>query len=76
MSGYRAGLPADCAVVDRRIVRVAFRPVWREEADNRPMVVRLGSAEGRQIVERVADLSAELGTRLEPDGDEVVVWER
>jgi hypothetical protein len=37
--------------------------------------MRLGSAEGRQIVERVADLSAELGTRLEPDGDEIVVWE-
>jgi hypothetical protein len=39
------------------------------------MVARIGSADGRQIVERVADLSAELGTCLEPDGDEVVVRE-
>ena len=75
MSGYRTGLLAEFAVVNRRIGRVAFRPVWREEADNRPSVAEIGSVQGRQIVERVTELSAELATRFTRTGDEVVVWE-
>jgi poly-gamma-glutamate capsule biosynthesis protein CapA/YwtB (metallophosphatase superfamily) len=70
----RTGLLARCEVADKRITRVAVRPVLRRDDPlNQPELVGLDHPHGRRIADRVAELSAELGTQLRPQGDELVV---
>jgi poly-gamma-glutamate synthesis protein (capsule biosynthesis protein) len=64
------GLLARCIVDDGRIVEASFVPV-RRGADNCVAILDPTAPEGAAVVERTADLSRELGTRLEVVGQEV-----
>jgi poly-gamma-glutamate synthesis protein (capsule biosynthesis protein) len=75
MKKHRTGLVAQCAVVDGRINKVSFKPVWRHDDDlNQPEILDIDDPKGHEIVTRVVQLSAALGTTLTPSQGEMVVW--
>ena len=73
----RTGLIADFQINDGRVTRVAFRPLSRRDPLNRvdPLDAREGA--GKEIADRVAELSAELGTKFVGTDREgrMIVWE-
>jgi len=73
----RDGLLADFQITDGRITRVAFRPVSRRDPLNRVDLLDPAEGRGKEIADRVAELSAELGTTfVGADGEgRIVVWE-
>jgi hypothetical protein len=74
MRSHRTGLLARCRIADRQLVDVAVRPVLRRSDQlNQPELVPLDDPAGRQIADRVVDLSRELATALRRRGDELVV---
>jgi poly-gamma-glutamate synthesis protein (capsule biosynthesis protein) len=77
MRKHPTGLLARCDVVGGRIERVSVRPVLRRDDDlNQPELVTLDHPRGRAIVDRVLELSRDLGSELLVSGDELVVLER
>ena len=74
MAKWRSGLLVHCGIENKKIRNISFKPVWRREDDlNQPEVVAIDHVQGRRIVERVIELSEEVGTTLEVTGNEVVV---
>lgn len=73
MTGRRDGLLVHCAVREKKLVKVSFAPVWRNEP-GQPQVVSPRSTEGRGVVRTVENLSSPLGTKFKAEGEEVVVW--
>lgn len=74
MRPHRTGLIAECLVADRRIQRVAIRPVWRHDDDlNQPDILPLDDPRGRRIVERVVQSSQGRGALLTEVDDALVV---
>jgi len=73
----RDGLLADFRIADGRINRVAFRPVSRRDPLNRTDFPNPNEGKGKEIADRVAELSAELGTKFAGTDNEgrVIVWE-
>lgn len=76
LADRRSGLLADFEIAEGRITRVAFRPVTRRDPLNRVEFADPSEGVGKQIADRVAELSAELGTNfVGPDGEgRVIVW--
>ena len=64
------GLLARCVVDHGRVVDTSFVPV-RRGADNGVTILHPAAPEGAAVVERTANLSRDLGTRLEVVGQEV-----
>ncbi|MCH8229444.1 MAG: CapA family protein [Chloroflexi bacterium] len=74
MARWRSGLLVHCGIENKKISSVSFKPVWRREDElNQPEVVSLDHVQGHRIVDRVIELSLELGTTLKCVGNEVVV---
>ncbi|MDE3076531.1 MAG: CapA family protein [Chloroflexota bacterium] len=69
----RHGLLARFEISGGAVKRVSFRPVTRTRNDaNQVQILSASSAEGREIVERVAELSKGFGTRLTTEEDGTV----
>ena len=77
LANRRNGLLADFRITDGRITRVAFRPVSRRDPLNRVDLLDPTEGAGKEIADRVAEQSAELGTKfVGPDREgRVIVWE-
>ena len=73
----KTGLLAEVTISDKAIQQVSFRPVQRTDDEaNLVEVVGVDSVHGREIIERVEELSEEFGTTFTRTGDSVVVWQR
>jgi len=67
------GLLIHCAIKEKRLSKVSFAPIWRNDK-GQPQLVSIESQEGGPIVETIDALSKPLGTSFKITRNEVIVW--
>ena len=75
MTGRRDGLLVHGVVREKRLAKISLAPVWRNE-NGQPQLVSPECAEGQHVIRTVEELSTSLGTKLEVENEEIVVWSK